>query len=179
MIKLPNPRPNNGTVPVTLEWLRSNTSPAGECWLWLGSTYEGYGSVNVGSGSRRVHVVAYELAVGPVPNGLVLDHLCRTPACCNPAHLEPVTNQENVRRGKSLVYVDGKCPRCGSEQLYKRRWGHSCAGCRRVYEQTPARLAACAAYDRERATRPERLEQRRLASARYNAKKRAERLFAE
>lgn len=49
---------------------------------------------------RRAHRVAYELLVGPIPEGLVLDHLCRVRHCVNPDHLEPVTKRENERRGK-------------------------------------------------------------------------------
>jgi hypothetical protein len=50
-----------------------------------------------------VHRDVYEQLVGPIPEGLVLDHLCRNRSCCNPAHLEPVTTAENVRRGLNGV----------------------------------------------------------------------------
>jgi hypothetical protein len=54
-----------------------------------------------GDGKRKpAHVVFYERHIGPVPSGLQLDHLCRVPLCVNPAHLEPVTGTENVRRGR-------------------------------------------------------------------------------
>ncbi len=72
----------------------------GPCWMWTKSlATKGYGQLRVHGKKRYTHRVAYELLVGVVPEGLELDHLCRNPACCNPAHLEPVTHAENVRRG--------------------------------------------------------------------------------
>jgi len=73
----------------------------GPCWLWTGGNdRRGYGRFS-DADQRQVlaHRFAYELLVGPIPEGLDLDHLCRVPACVNPAHLEPVTNAENHRRG--------------------------------------------------------------------------------
>lgn len=171
---LPSPRSNAGGDEVTLEWLRSNTrTTSTDCWPWLGHCdSKGYGKISVKGRCRPVHRIAYELAIGPVPPGLVLDHTCRNPACCNPAHLDPVTNAENVRRGKSLRYVDGKCPDHPAARLYKARWGHRCAECVRLYEQTPHRTTKRQAYEQERQTRPERIAQRREICARYNARKR-------
>ena len=60
---------------------------------------DGYGTFWDGERKRLAHVVAYELFVGPVPDGRELDHLCRVPACVRPTHLEPVTHAENLRRG--------------------------------------------------------------------------------
>lgn len=73
-----------------------------ECWPWTGWHASGYPVIDVSRPRRRkrgAHVVVYELLVGPVPDGLELDHLCRNIGCVNPAHLEPVTHAENVRRG--------------------------------------------------------------------------------
>lgn len=87
---------------------RLDITDADECWLWPGSIrgtgVHTYGTVRVGSrtdGTRRVratHIVVWEEVAGPVAAGLELDHLCRQPLCCNPAHLEPVTHAENMRR---------------------------------------------------------------------------------
>lgn len=71
----------------------------GECWLWTGSNVKGYGRVTIAHKGRSLHRVVYERMVGPIPDGLHIDHLCRQPPCCNPAHLEPVTPLVNVRRG--------------------------------------------------------------------------------
>jgi HNH endonuclease len=71
---------------------------ATECWVYTGTLHNGYGSVYYEGQAWKVHRLAWTLANGPVPEGLVLDHLCRNRACCNPDHLEPVTSLENTRR---------------------------------------------------------------------------------
>ena len=79
-------------------WARVDKS--GECWLWTAyRRSDGYGQFRIGVRVVRAHRYAYELLVGPIPEGLILDHLCRVRNCVNPAHLEPVTQGENVRRG--------------------------------------------------------------------------------
>jgi hypothetical protein len=81
-------------------WSRVNKTET--CWLWTGATVAGgYGCLRADGRPLRAHRVAYELTVGPIPDGLVLDHLCRTPACVRPDHLEPVTQRENILRGTS------------------------------------------------------------------------------
>lgn len=90
-------------TPAQRFWKKVNKSD--ECWLWMGArTKAGYGNfaLDARHGSYRfvvAHRYAYEVLVGPVPVGMQLDHLCRVRHCVNPAHLEPVTNQENTRRG--------------------------------------------------------------------------------
>lgn len=70
------------------------------CWEWSGGrSWLGYGVVCYQGKKRPVHVFVYEHFVGPVPEGLELDHLCRNRACGNFEHVEPVTHLENVRRG--------------------------------------------------------------------------------
>lgn len=74
------------------------------CWLWTGSLdRNGYGYIRETAGRRklRAHRVVYEYVVGPIPDGMELDHLCRVRSCVNPDHLEPVTHRENQRRGES------------------------------------------------------------------------------
>jgi hypothetical protein len=73
----------------------------GDCWEWQGnrSLEYGYGRVGYGGRVHLAHRLFYEALVGPIPEGLQLDHLCRNPPCVNPDHLEPVTMQENIRRG--------------------------------------------------------------------------------
>lgn len=84
---------------------RVSAEPNSGCWLWTGSLdSSGYASASLASASRgrrnhRLSRVLYKHLVGPIPNGLQLDHLCRVRSCVNPRHLEPVTTQENTRRG--------------------------------------------------------------------------------
>lgn len=87
-----------------IEW-----SPEG-CWLWLGTiTPNGYGQIRVSRSNRSAHRVLYEFLVGPIPEGLDLDHLCRVRRCVNPAHLEPVTRSENIRRSPLMYPAKTHC----------------------------------------------------------------------
>lgn len=74
------------------------------CWLWCGpGNGGGYGlsAYASPSGTHVAHRVVWEVLVGPIPPGLVLDHTCCNKLCVNPTHLEPVTPQENTKRGGS------------------------------------------------------------------------------
>ncbi len=74
------------------------------CMVWDGALAAGYGRVgNRGGGTELVHRIAHEICRGPVPDGLELDHLCRNRACFCPAHTDPVTKQENYRRGRGSL----------------------------------------------------------------------------
>ena len=68
------------------------------CWQWQGSTMPaGYGHISVSRRMRGTHRVAYELWVGPIPEGLTVMHTCNNPLCCNPAHLCIGTNRQNIQ----------------------------------------------------------------------------------
>lgn len=83
---------------------RVSAQPNG-CWHWLGyKNARGYGYVSFAGKNHRVHRLVYQTLVGPIPDGLELDHKCRVRHCCNPDHLEPVTHQENVIRAKRRPY---------------------------------------------------------------------------
>lgn len=111
---------------------------SGGCWRWTGSTISGgYGRIRVDGVQRSAHVVAYELVVGLVPPGLILDHLCRNRACCNPAHLEPVTFRENVLRGQGTGARYARRTHCaaghpleGTNLVLREDGGRRCRICR-------------------------------------------------
>ena len=85
----------------------------GPCWLWmLQLDSRGYGRFWDGTRRPFAHDFAYELLVGPVPDGLELDHLCRVPACVNPAHLEAVTHRVNVLRGVGFMAQQARKTHC-------------------------------------------------------------------
>lgn len=76
------------------------------CWLWTGALLRnGYARLRTemadGGKSRLAHRASYEEFVGPIPEGLTIDHLCRVRHCVNPAHLEAVTHRENIMRGET------------------------------------------------------------------------------
>ena len=105
-----------GSVAERLEQLYM-PDPNSGCWLWIGSLkMNGYGSIGIKIGNRwktkLAHRISYETFIGPIPNGLPLDHKCRVRSCINPAHLEPVTPSENLRRSPLLNRQEHKthCP---------------------------------------------------------------------
>lgn len=84
-----------------------------ECWLWTASTHGGgYGQFATTVGERTAHRWAYAYFVGQIPEGMVVDHLCRNRRCVKPSHLEAVTNEENLRRGLGFKVKNGMDPRC-------------------------------------------------------------------
>ena len=83
---------------------------SGECWLVRGRT--AYMRIKPNGRNVQAHRAVYELFRGRIPNGMVLDHLCRVKACVNPTHLEPVTNWENVRRGNSPIAIASRRRTC-------------------------------------------------------------------
>ena len=72
--------------------------PNSGCWLWIGRMGSGYGQRKVEGRIKGVHRLIWELLRSPIPEGFEIDHQCRTPLCCNPAHLEVVTHAVNMSR---------------------------------------------------------------------------------
>lgn len=89
--------------------------PRTGCWLWTKyRDLSGYGRFNNPEGSPLAHRYAYEEFVGPIPDGMHMDHLCRVRHCVNPTHLEVVTPQENFARGSSFAAVNARKTHCDS-----------------------------------------------------------------
>ncbi len=109
------------------------------CWRWIGGTVVNpsgvYGRmIDDEHRYRLAHRVSYEHHIGPIPDGLEVDHLCRNTLCVNPKHLEPVTKGENQRRGKNGFGLTGMC-RKGLHDMSdpanhrKRADGNQCKPC--------------------------------------------------
>ena len=128
---------------------RLDVDPGG-CWRWTGTMNQGYGRSNQGE-KPYAHRMVYELLVGPIPEDLQLDHLCRNTICCNPDHLEPVTPITNRRRGVSgglFWRMKSHCPADheyteANTYLYRgRRNCRACAKARSAAFYAASRVAA-------------------------------------
>lgn len=110
------------------------------CWQWVGAEYpNGYGHFVVSNKPRistTPHRWSYERIVGRVPSGLDLDHLCRNRLCANPAHLEPVTRAENLRRSPIMGRANSRKTHCpagheyAGENLYVVAGRRQCVACK-------------------------------------------------
>lgn len=118
-------------------WAKVDRRSPDECWAWLASRCsDGYGTFRVGERIAGAHRVAYEMLVGPIPDGLELDHLCSLRECVNPAHLEPVTHAENVARGRATrpTHCSKGHERTPENVLIQANDGHRrCRVCQREY----------------------------------------------
>ena len=117
----------NGEVP-------ARNPELGRCWTWKaarGGYKSWYGVFFNGHRNVYAHRWVWEHEVGPIPEGLTIDHLCRNTACVNPAHLEPVPGSENTRRATRLIT---HCPYghpYNKENTYIQKGGRVCRTCRK------------------------------------------------
>ena len=115
------------------------------CWPWIAArTKAGYSWINWRCKPQLAHRVIYELIVGPIPEGLQIDHLCRVRHCVNPAHLEPVTNRENGLRGVSPAALHAAQTHCKNGHEFtpdntlirrKPKFARVCATCKRAADR--------------------------------------------
>lgn len=118
-------------------WTKVDIGGPDDCWLWTASCQSsGYGQFNAGDNNIVLaHRFAYELEHGPVPDGHQVDHLCRVILCCNPAHLETVTQAVNLDRQWDAFHATGLCrnghPRDELPPIVKKDGRIECRVCTR------------------------------------------------
>lgn len=148
----PDKTPVATRTPEERFWAKVQGGDVTTCWLWMGSTADrGYGGTfrpEEGAKSTRPHRWAYEHLIGPIPEGLEIDHLCRNRACVNPWHLEPVTAVVNTARAHR--YAPTHCPQ-GHEYTPENTYhppnkpnSRQCRTCRRTRAQEVKRMKRAA-----------------------------------
>jgi len=119
------------------------------CWVWTASCFRnGYGQFRDSSlPTALAHRVAWIIFVGPIPDGMQIDHLCRNTLCVNPAHMELVTNQTNSERGRGSITECKHGHPYNEENTYwkfdqTRGWRRSCRICAREAHRRASRKRA-------------------------------------
>lgn len=107
-----------------------------DCWIWMGQRVDGYGRFQFYRETIQAHRAVYEHFRGPIPDGLVIDHLCRVHECVNPLHLEPVTQRTNVLRGIAPTAENAAKTHC--------KWGHELSGSNLILRPDGRECRACA-----------------------------------
>ena len=133
---------------------------ANGCHVWIGTTRNGYGLARDPRDGRfrAAHIIRYAMEVGPVPNGLVLDHFaCDNTFCCNPLHVRPVTHRENTLRGDSVAALAASKTHCPNGHPYSgdnlvpgmlAKGGRACRICKRGWDHAQ-RIRKAARMGRE------------------------------
>jgi len=128
---------DDGRLPARF-WSKVSPDPNSGCWLWTACLNEGgYGVFSWRGKMHYAHRVAYAVLVGLIPDGFQCDHLCRARSCVNPDHIESVTQQENIRRGKGGQHQVMKthCPQgheyAGDNLYVPPGGGRECRECKR------------------------------------------------
>lgn len=121
-----------------------------DCWVWMGGTSgKGHGKFYDDGRSQQAHRWSYETFVGPIPEGLVLDHTCRNRSCVNPLHLRPVTQLHNTLIGEGPTAKNRRKTHCKNGHEFteentlrrKDRPGHrECRECRNGRERQGEKL---------------------------------------
>ena len=111
------------------------------CWLWTAGKYNtGYGQFWIHGRDHPAHRLAYIWEKGDIPLGLQLDHLCRVRHCVNPAHLEAVTQKENILRGEGFAAKGARQTHClrghpfsGANLYTTPAGGRRCLACKSIH----------------------------------------------
>ena len=140
-------QPMCARIPATIRYTRDDPRiepcPYSGCWKWTrGIMPSGYGRDKEPSThkTRYAHRLVWETIVGPIPKGLVLDHVCRVRNCVNPDHLRVVTPRENVLADGSLAPTKANadkssCPKCGGAYQVDARGERMCRACKTADER--------------------------------------------
>lgn len=115
------------------------------CWYWTDHLNRGYGQMNVGGKQMKPYRLSYEAFIGEIPDGLVIDHMCRNPTCINPMHLRAVTQRVNILCGDTFAARKKAQTHClrghplvdGNIYYSTGGGGRRCCECRRMRGQTP------------------------------------------
>jgi len=123
-------------------WQRVAVGAPDVCWPWLACTSRGYGRLKVAGKMIYAHRVAADLSGIPMPEGAVIDHICRNRVCCNPAHLRAVTIRQNVLENSAgLAAANIRKTHCPRGHEYNSRntrivgTRRHCRECNRLREQ--------------------------------------------
>ena len=129
-------------------WSKGGIGAPNECWPWTASlTTGGYGQFEWQGKTQYAHRVAYTLMIGSIPEGLQLDHLCRTRHCVNVRHLEAVTSKVNALRGVGICAQNARLIQCPAGHLYSKdntyiypnSGARRCRTCRRIQQRIQQR----------------------------------------
>lgn len=130
------------------ERIADKIEPDGDCWIWTAAVgTHGYGAVWIDGATTVAHRAVYEFLVGPIPEGLTLDHVCRRTLCVNPDHLDPVSHRTNCLRGNAPAALIRRRRVCArghrlvGDNVYDERPNGTryCRACRTITDAARAR----------------------------------------
>lgn len=179
-------KPGPTARPVFDRFIEKTEPGENGCIVWTASgNGAGYGAMYIAKGKRVLaHRWSYEYYVGPIPDGLVLDHLCRNPKCVNPEHLEAVTQRVNTLRGKAPTAINAAKTHCllgheyTPENTLIRNGKRSCRVCKnaanKAYHQNNLEVVRARSRDYYYRNREQRIASNTERRRQKNAKAKAE-----